>query len=66
MRIYRCSKVEGVFHLTAHEKSKKFTPMDRPTRTKRRVDTRKARYKSKRLLARYLPEDQVAGSGPPA
>lgn len=63
MRIYRCPKAEDVYHLTNNEKNQKLPSMDRPTRTKRRVDTRKARYKSKRLLARYLPEDPVAEPG---
>jgi hypothetical protein len=64
MRIYSCRL--GSIHLTNHEKSQKVRTLERPARARRRVETRKARYKSKRLLAAYVPEDPVAEQGPSA
>ena len=56
MRVYLCD-VSSDYHLTNNEKGTQIRDMTK-TKTRRRVDTRKDRYKSKRTLASYVRGDE--------
>jgi hypothetical protein len=55
MRVYVCGRVDDVYHLTNNEKKPKLPSMEDAKRDPR-METRRARYESRRRCASYVHE----------